>query len=111
MKEMTIHHLCVISGFATGILTNQYAGFGMVALLMEVNSIFLHTRAQLQYCNNRNTVWFKIASIGNIITNIIFRLGANYLLWRWVSHPQNHIFLGKKNKIRKTHIPKRSRIS
>jgi len=88
---MSVHHSCVIAGCGIVILSNQYIGFSVVALLMEVNSIFLHTRALLQYCNKRKTTWFKIAAVGNVITNIVFRLGANYHIWMWTS---NSFFLG-----------------
>jgi len=68
------------------ILSNQYIGITVVMGLMEVNSVFLHTRALLQYCNKRKTTCFKITAVGNVITNIIFRLGVSYHVWTWTSN-------------------------
>lgn len=86
---MTIHHACLIIGCINVILSDRFAGFCMVGLLMEVNSLFLHARALLQYCNKRRNIWFKIVSFGNVITNVVFRLGVNYLVWRWMVQETN----------------------
>ena len=44
MKEMTIHHLCAILALGCVIVTQRFLGLCMIALNMEINSIFLHAR-------------------------------------------------------------------
>lgn len=56
---MTSHHLVVITVTVTVIRSHRYAGFCLAAMLMEVNSIFLHVRVLLQYCDKRRHPVFK----------------------------------------------------
>jgi len=86
MKEMTVHHFFLIVGAAACIYFQKYGAFAMLGLMMEVNSVFLHTRALIQYCNQRRSLAYKIMSIGNILTNIPFRLGVNYLIYSWYAN-------------------------
>jgi hypothetical protein len=97
MKEMAIHHSLLIYGGFGVLATDTYAGFCMIGLLMEVNSIFLHSRALLQYCNQRKSLMFKIASVGNILTNIVFRLGVGYTIYKWYAdiNFSNDFMMGK----------------
>merc|ERR1712212_23874 len=83
MKEMTVHHFCSILVFARAAILGKYMGLCMLLLNMEVNSIFLHMRALLQYCQFRGTTFFNVASILNIYTNISHRqlIGWQCLFW------------------------------
>jgi len=95
LKEMTVHHLCVISGCMTAIIYRQYTSFGMVVMIMEVNSVFLHARALMQYCGLRKKTLFKTMAILNILTNIVFRIGTNYVLYNWSQTEGKDFLLGK----------------
>jgi len=88
MKEMTVHHLCCISCLGLAVVTKKYMGLSMLVLNMEINSIFLHTRALLQYCQYRSTVYFAIAAFFNIVTNITHRqlVGAQLLIWSYQTY-------------------------
>ncbi|KAA3679557.1 uncharacterized protein DEA37_0000266, partial [Paragonimus westermani] len=48
MWELSLHHFAVLSTFIYNILTVKFIGYTVVALLAEVNSIFLHTRKLMQ---------------------------------------------------------------
>ena len=95
MKEMTVHHFFLIAGAGACIYFQKYGAFAMLGLMMEVNSVFLHTRALIQYCNQRRTLAYKIMSIGNILTNIPFRLGVNYLIYSWYANGYPDFQFGK----------------
>ena len=92
---MTVHHFFLIAGAGACIYFQKYGAFAMLGLMMEVNSVFLHTRALIQYCNQRRTLAYKIMSIGNILTNIPFRLGVNYLIYSWYANGYPDFQFGK----------------
>ena len=75
LKEMSVHHWGVIAGCLTAIWYKRYIGYGMTMMLMEVNSVFLHTRALLQYANQREFSIFKDSSsiILRLKSKIIFK--------------------------------------
>lgn len=70
--ELLIHHILVIICFALAVITKYYQGYALVALLVEVNSIFLHIR-QLFIIQG----WQKSYIIYKI--NSYFNLGICYL--------------------------------
>ena len=67
MKEMMVHHSIMIGGGLIVMLDKIYGNFTIYALNMEINSIFLHGRALLQMCNQRDTAAFRMASGLNIL--------------------------------------------
>jgi len=83
MKEMMAHHSIMICGMLRVMHEKMYGNFMLYALNMEVNSIFLHGRALLQMCKQRETTTFKLVSVINILTNITHRLFVNYGIQRW----------------------------
>ncbi|KAG5447300.1 TLC domain-containing protein 2 [Clonorchis sinensis] len=48
LLELSLHHFAVLSAFIYNLLTVKFIGYTVVALLAEVNSIFLHTRKLMQ---------------------------------------------------------------
>nr|CAH8829759.1 unnamed protein product [Trichobilharzia regenti] len=48
MWELTLHHISVLGAFTYNVLTVRYIAYTVIALLAEVNSIFLHTRKLMQ---------------------------------------------------------------
>ncbi|CBY42313.1 unnamed protein product, partial [Oikopleura dioica] len=83
MKEMIVHHSIMIGGMFTVMQDKIYGNFMLYALNMEINSIFLHGRALLQMCKQRDTTAFRVVSIINILTNITHRLLINYGIQKW----------------------------
>ncbi|CAB4038744.1 TLC domain-containing 2-like [Paramuricea clavata] len=69
-----IHHMLVLSSFLLCVIGNKLLPFAIFALLVEVNSIFLHTRRLMRMSEfDPNGVAFKINRVLLVITFISFR--------------------------------------
>jgi len=79
--EMALHHLVVLACFGASVLKRMFLGLTMVAMLMEVNSIFLHLRTLCLYNGLKNTYLYRLISISNIVSMIVFRLLVSNLLY------------------------------
>lgn len=65
----------MISSFLVCVVGNKYIPFAIFALLVEVNSVFLHTRRLMRMCDfDPNGVAFKINKVLLVVTFVIFRL-------------------------------------
>uniref|UniRef100_A0A1I8B464 TLC domain-containing protein n=2 Tax=Meloidogyne hapla TaxID=6305 RepID=A0A1I8B464_MELHA len=59
--ELLFHHVVVLTGFMLTHITGQFLYIVVIGLLMEVNSIFLHTRSLMNlYRQKKNSTAFKI---------------------------------------------------
>lgn len=45
--ELLLHHILVTLCFGVSMVTRYYQGYSLVALLIEINSVFLHIRQLL----------------------------------------------------------------
>ncbi|XP_028395571.1 TLC domain-containing protein 2-like [Dendronephthya gigantea] len=69
-----IHHVLVISSFLVCLLGNRLIPFAIFALLVEVNSVFLHARCLMRMTElDQNGLVYKINRILLMITFILFR--------------------------------------
>lgn len=90
-----IHHIVVISFFLHIVLHTRNIGYGLHALSLEINSVFLHARRLLRwYSPMSSSIYFKknlkkFIDIGNYITFILFRFGVVFLGLRAL-HIQKH---------------------
>ncbi|TSL04284.1 Calfacilitin [Bagarius yarrelli] len=92
--EFLFHHVLVIWAFMYAVLTRHYVAGSVVALFVEVNSVFLHSRLMLKMSGvAKNSLLYTIIKFLNITTYISFRLGAQfYLTWyivvnySWLDH-------------------------
>ncbi|GAA6079179.1 TLC domain-containing protein 1, partial [Tachysurus ichikawai] len=92
--EFLLHHFMVIWTFLYAVLTKQYVAGAVVALFVEVNSVFLHARLMLKMAGvNKDSLLYTINKFINVTTYISFRLGAQfYLTWyilvnySWLDH-------------------------
>ncbi|XP_074870094.1 TLC domain-containing protein 2 [Carettochelys insculpta] len=82
--ELLFHHSVVIICFSMAVLVRQYIGFALVALLVEINSIFLHLRQILLMANLPHTTWYRLNSIVNLGTYVIFRITTLAWMTRWL---------------------------
>jgi len=83
--ELMIHHFCVILCFGLAELTRLYVGFAVVALLVEVNSVFLHTRQLLIIQGfSRAHSGYRLNSLVNVGTFLIFRILTLGWMTRWL---------------------------
>ncbi|XP_078455140.1 TLC domain-containing protein 1-like isoform X1 [Lampetra planeri] len=94
--EFLFHHALVLSCFGYSLLTLQYVAGTTVALLVEVNSVFLHARLlmKLAGANAGCSRAYRLNRYLNAFTYVIFRLGAQAYLtvyvivqWQLLMHP------------------------
>ncbi|XP_073718902.1 TLC domain-containing protein 2 [Misgurnus anguillicaudatus] len=82
--ELLFHHVVVITCFGISVLSCQYVGFAVVALLVEINSIFLHLRQVLRMANLAKTTLYRINSMINLGTYVVFRINTLAWMTRWL---------------------------
>ncbi|EFO22453.1 hypothetical protein LOAG_06036 [Loa loa] len=82
--ELLFHHVIVLIAFGTNYATNKFLGVVVCGLLMELNSIFLHSRSMLNlYRVDKSSTPFRIIALLNIVTFIIFRMAVSTYLLYW----------------------------
>ncbi|KAK6108457.1 Uncharacterized protein BM_BM5063 [Brugia malayi] len=94
--ELLFHHAASIFAFASAVLPHKFIPYTYWALLMEINSIFLHLRSLMQitgYSVLRQSL-FRIIQLTNIVTFVIFRFAVQIwqINWAWINHRRFHIF-------------------
>ncbi|XP_040194316.1 TLC domain-containing protein 2 [Rana temporaria] len=82
--ELLFHHTVVIICFGISLLLHRYVGFSVVALLVEINSIFLHLRQILLMANQLKTTFYRLNSLLNLGTYVIFRINTLAWMTRWL---------------------------
>jgi len=83
--ELMFHHFAVVSCFSLCVFTQRYLGYGMVALLVEINSIFLHWRQLLLLRNaDKTETYYRTISVLNLGTFVMFRIVTLGWLTRWL---------------------------
>ncbi|XP_070591620.1 TLC domain-containing protein 2 [Erythrolamprus reginae] len=83
--ELLFHHFVVIVCFGFAFLARRFVGFAMVALLVEINSIFLHLRTILRMAGLAHTASFRLASLANLGTYLVFRILILAWMSRWLA--------------------------
>lgn len=82
--ELLFHHTVVITCFGIALLLHRYVGFSLVALLVEINSIFLHLRQILRMANLQQSTIYRLNSIINLGTYVVFRINTLAWMTRWL---------------------------
>ncbi|RXN13255.1 TLC domain-containing 2 [Labeo rohita] len=82
--ELLFHHVVVITCFGISVLTCRYVGFAVVALLVEINSIFLHLRQVLRMANLAKSTFYRVNSMINLGTYVVFRINTLAWMTRWL---------------------------
>ncbi|XP_059166039.1 TLC domain-containing protein 2-like [Physella acuta] len=83
--EFIGHHVVIITCFMVAVWTRHYVGYAVVALLVEINSIFLHSRQLLQICGvSKFNPWYRLNSLINLASFIIFRILLLAWMTRWI---------------------------
>ncbi|NWR80791.1 TLCD2 protein, partial [Centropus unirufus] len=82
--ELLFHHSVVIICFGIAVVLHQYVGFALVALLVEINSIFLHLRQILLMANLVHTTCYRLNSVVNLGTYVVFRIATLAWMTRWL---------------------------
>ncbi|XP_066520227.1 TLC domain-containing protein 2 [Hoplias malabaricus] len=89
--ELLFHHIVVITCFGISVLTFRYVGFAVVALLVEINSIFLHLRQMLRMACVSKSVLYRVNSMINLGTYVVFRINTLAWMTRWLVLNREHI--------------------
>ncbi len=77
MWVVTIHHVIVISLFSYHIINVYCLGYSLIALCMEFNSVFLHSRKLIKlYGYKKTDLIYRINSFFNFFTFVLFRFGV-----------------------------------
>ncbi|XP_063150769.1 TLC domain-containing protein 2 [Candoia aspera] len=82
--ELLFHHSVVIVCFGFAFLIHRFVGFAMVALLVEINSVFLHLRTILLMAGLAHTTSFRLTSLVNLGTYLVFRIMILAWMTRWL---------------------------
>ncbi|KAF3692823.1 TLC domain-containing protein 2 [Channa argus] len=82
--ELIFHHIVVITCFGLSVLSCRYVGFAVVALLVEINSVFLHLRQILRMANTATGTLYRVNSMINLGTYVVFRINTLAWMTRWL---------------------------
>lgn len=82
--ELLFHHIVVITCFGLSVLSCRYVGFAVVALLVEINSVFLHLRQILRMANMAAGTLYRVNSMINLGTYVVFRINTLAWMTRWL---------------------------
>ncbi|TNN44064.1 TLC domain-containing protein 2 [Liparis tanakae] len=74
----------VITCFGLSVLSCRYVGFAVVALLVEINSVFLHLRQMLRLAGDAAGTPYRVNSIVNLGTYVVFRINTLAWMTRWL---------------------------
>ncbi|XP_053130879.1 TLC domain-containing protein 2 [Hemicordylus capensis] len=89
--ELLFHHSVVIVCFGIAFVAHRYVGFAMVALLVEINSVFLHLRTILLMAGLAHTTGYRLNSLLNLGTYVVFRITTLAWMTRWLVLNREHI--------------------
>jgi len=81
--DLMVHHAVVIASFGYSVVSQSLHGFLAAALLMEINSVFLHVRQLLNTskCDRKSAVYSVVSKL-NLISFLPFRYGVNgWMFW------------------------------
>ncbi|CAL8335209.1 unnamed protein product [Boreogadus saida] len=74
----------VITCFGISVLSFRFVGFAVVALLVEINSVFLHLRQMLRMADLASGTPYRVNSIVNLGTYVVFRINTLAWMTRWL---------------------------
>ena len=84
--ELLIHHTCVIVCFGIAASSRVYLPYATVALIVEINSVFLHLR---QLCIiqglSKQTMLYRNIALLNVATFVLFRILLLGWMTRWLT--------------------------
>ncbi|KPP63958.1 TLC domain-containing protein 2-like [Scleropages formosus] len=89
--ELLFHHTVVVCCFGLSALTQQFVGFSVVALLVEINSVFLHLRQALRMAGLSGTMPYRLNRALNLGTYVVFRISTLAWMTRWLVLNRSHI--------------------
>ncbi|XP_041949621.1 TLC domain-containing protein 2-like isoform X2 [Alosa sapidissima] len=93
--KLQITHRTVVTCFSIAVLTRQYVGFAVVALLVEINSVFLHGRQLLRMSGRAASsgALCRLNSVLNLGTFVAFRISTLAWMTRWLALNRTRVLL------------------
>ena len=90
--ELLFHHFCVIVCFGIAARTRLYLPYAVLALVIEINSIFLHLRQLLiiQGASKQRPLYKHVAVL-NVATFVPFRVFLLGWMIRWLWYNRDHL--------------------
>ncbi|XP_013403669.1 TLC domain-containing protein 2 [Lingula anatina] len=90
--ELMLHHAVGIICFGVAVVYHRYMGYAVVALIVELNSIFLHIRQLLLICKvPKTSSIYRLTSLINIGTFIMFRISTMAWMTRWLVYNRDKV--------------------
>lgn len=83
-NQLHVLPLQAITCFGLSVLSCRYIGFAVVALLVEINSVFLHLRQMLRMSNIAKGTVYRVNSMVNLGTYVVFRINTLAWMTRWL---------------------------
>ncbi|KAG5445172.1 TLC domain-containing protein 2 [Clonorchis sinensis] len=92
--ELLVHHFAVMTCFSSALVSGTYIGYAVVALLVEINSIFLHMRRLLKCLEfSKDSLLSQFVNYANLGTFIVFRFLVLCWMTRWLVLNRDQISL------------------
>ena len=90
--ELLIHHFLVILCFTIGIVSREYVAYAALSLMVEINSIFLHTRQLFIITGEqKSSLRYKCNALLNVGTFLFFRILLLGWMTRWLTVNRDQI--------------------
>jgi len=84
--ELLFHHACVIVCFGIAAHTKHFLPYAAIALVIEINSVFLHARGLLIIAGAPKTgVLYRNVALMNVATFVLFRILLMGWMTRWMA--------------------------
>jgi len=90
--ELLVHHFMVITCLGIAVSTRQYVAYGGLSLMVEVNSVFLHTRQLFIITGEpKSSSRYRTNALLNVATFLFFRILLLGWMTRWLTVNRDRI--------------------
>jgi len=90
--ELLLHHFMVITCLGIAVSTRQYVAYGGLSLMVEVNSVFLHTRQLFIITGEpKSSSRYRTNALLNVATFLFFRILLLGWMTRWLTVNRDRI--------------------
>ena len=90
--ELLLHHLLVILCFGLAVTYKLFVAYGALSLMIEINSVFLHTRQLFIITNEpKSSIRYKANALLNVGTFLCFRVLLLGWMTRWMTIHRDEI--------------------
>ena len=84
--ELLLHHFVVVLCFTLAVTSRQYVAYGVLSLMMEINSVFLHTRQLFIITQEpKSSMRYKTNALLNVATFLLVRILLVGWMIRWLT--------------------------